>query len=298
MGGQRYDCRREYLESFPVQKSNPIFLLGVGRCGSTSLQVHLCRSSEAWIWGEHDGVLKGLFEWTSQVRLSKGLESFSTIASQRDALRTIHNVGQGDATHVAWMNQFSSTQLEKVERFAIESMFARRLPSGKRRWGFKEIRYGIGNNVPEDLLRVYPQASIVHTVRNPFHTIESSIFAWHFDELEWLVSEGNLDAVKSLYGGYVARWVQAVLYFDHLRTILPGRVIFSQAETLSEEFPQLLEFLSLSRSEYVLDTSVPINGGERIADEANLVLREYLKFFRGTFREELVGAASIAGYEI
>jgi hypothetical protein len=281
-----------------VQKSNPIFLLGVGRCGSTSLQVHLCRSSEAWIWGEHDGVLTGLFEWTSQVRQSKGLESFSTIASQKDALRTIQNVGQGDATHVAWMNQFSSKQLEKVERFSIESMFARRLPSGKSRWGFKEIRYGIGNRVPEELLRVYPNANIVHTVRHPFHTVESSIFAWHFDELEWLVSDGNLDAVRSLYGAYVARWVQAVEYFDRLRANLPKRVIFSQAETLTEDFPRLLDFLGLTQSEYVLQSTAPINGGERIADETNLVLREYLKLFRDEFRNEVTSAAIAAGYEI
>jgi len=275
----------------------PIFLLGVGRCGSTALQLQLCRLADVWIWGEHDGILRDLLMWTRQVRENRNLQEFTYHQGDTDPSEVLSAHAGGDATHIAWMNAFRPADIDIVERKVIEELWANRLPPGKRRWGFKEIRYGIEDDVPERLLNLYPGAKIVHTLRNPFRTVESSIFAWHFEELTEAQQQGNVDGIRATYRHYLSRWVEAVSYFDMLRAAYPDSVQFSRIEHLSQERDSLLSFLDVAAETTQTESLGRIvNPGDRINLDSNTERLALLRSLRSEFATLLRPAAEVAGY--
>lgn len=162
----------------------PIFLLGSGRCGSTFLQTRLSALGNVWIWGEHDGMLVKLREWRESVASSTKMNEFSTSRPPGDPMVLLKKDQGADATMVAWLNGFRTADLDRVLRLAVTSLFTCALPVGKRRWGFKEIRYGPDDRMAVYLLDLFPRGKIVHTLRNPFSTIESGLFAWHLPMLQ------------------------------------------------------------------------------------------------------------------
>ncbi len=277
---------------------SPIFLLGVGRCGSTNLQLQLCQLPDTWIWGEHDGVLKGLFAWTDQIRTSESLREFSFSQSTGDPAAIVGSQTGGDATHLAWMNGFRLPHIDQIERGVIEDLCAKRLPPGKQRWGFKEIRYGLGDQVPERLLRLYPNARIIHTVRDPFMTTESSLFAWNFDQLKTCTATGQQEVLYDMYDHYVSRWITAVEHFDRLRREYPDRVRFSCVERLAADRDLILQFLGIERGSEAPQLQKPVNPGNRISRVENSMYLAHLQIMRSIFVDRLRGPAEIAGYKV
>jgi len=281
----------------PETSSKPIFLLGVGRCGSTALQLQLSRLSDVWIWGEHDGILRDFFKWTRQMRENRSLQEFTYSQGDVDPLELVAGHAHGDATHIAWMNAFRPSDVDVIERKVVEELCATKLPAGKRRWGFKEIRYGIEDDVPERLLNLYPNAKIVHTLRSPFRTVESSIFAWHFEELEVAQRLGDLDGLKRTYRRYLSRWVEAVSYFDMLRAAYPDQVQFSRVERLSQERDSLLTFLEITANpDEIQSLGAMVNPGDRINLDKNRECLSLLHALRAEFAAMLQPAAEVAGY--
>jgi hypothetical protein len=278
------------------KNTKPIFLLGVGRCGSTALQLQLSRIADIWIWGEHDGVLRGFLDWTRSIRESRNLQQFAFSRGDADPRQLVTSHTGGDATHIAWMNAFGRKDVEAIERSVIETLCARNLPEGKRRWGFKEIRYGIEDDVPERLLGLYPDAKIVHTLRDPYKTIESSIFAWHYDELKAAIESDDIESLRKTYRHYASRWTQAVEYFDALRSTYPGQVHFSRIERLAQEQDELLKFLEV-RAKASAELGETVNPGQQINVGDNAAYLSQLRDLRGEFAEKLAQAAKVAGYE-
>lgn len=240
-------------------EQSPIFILGTGRCGSTFVQTQLSLLPDIWIWGEHGGVIGDLIRWGNQVRQHEQLNQFSYSTPLDDPhLLNFGKLEGGDATLYAWLNGFRPNDIDDIERRVISALMSRGLPQGKSRWGFKEIRYGEADQTAEHLLRLFPLAKIVHLVRNPYDTIESSIFAWDFETLRKSVDNGDEAQLAKLYEGCVAVWASKTRYFLQLEREQPARIRSVRLEKMSEEFSSLLEFLGVEFMEF---RNEPVNKG-------------------------------------
>ena len=153
----------------------PVFLLGTGRCGSTFWQTLLCRAEGLWVWGEHAGFLRHM------LRSRQLLAMAPEFPACDDPPLGPHDVAApspANAMRLAWNNGFRLPDLDDELRGLIDGLMRRRLPAGKSRWGFKEIRYGdLLAGEPDTgarhLLELFPGATMVLTLRHPRATIES-----------------------------------------------------------------------------------------------------------------------------
>lgn len=242
----------------------PIFLLGVGRCGSTFQQTWLNRTGQVWIWGEHDGLIGKLLAWGHEMRSSQNLRNFSYPNADKDVTALISQDLGADATHIAWMNGFAPADIFRVEREAITSLFRTRLPAPNLRWGFKEIRYGGRVRVAERLLQLFPQSQILHTLRDPFATVESSIAAWNRPALLEALDSTDNARVDELYRDYLDRWQVTTNYFLELESTHPERVLTSRLETFTANVPNLCTFLGLTplAAEPMPPAPINVNNGK------------------------------------
>ena len=273
----------------PARSGGQIFILGVGRCGSTFLQTILSSTTDVWIWGEHDGILEGLIGWGSRVKDSDRLNKFSF--SRPGA--PIH---QGATT--AWLNGFRPSDIDSLLHDAINQLMLRELPEGKTRWGFKEIRYDSRDQVAERLLEIFPTSKIIHLVRNPFQTIESSILSWNPRDVEagqtsrmvWIKLAGR-------YKLHVTRWIRATEYFMGLEERFPDRVRTLQLESIRTALPALFDFLSIDATMLPGVDFNPINQGSKkyrsMPRFENFVVRQ-----RRKNAKSLARVASMAGYDL
>lgn len=238
---------------------NPIFILGAGRCGSTFWQNMLCRTDNIWIWGEHAGVLSGLVRSCEMLSQSSPLLNLSRVAPESTKP---DNFSEGDATALAWMNGFTALQYQEHITALIERLFSSSLPCGKKRWGFKEIRYGAKQDpVARFLLKVFPESLVIHSVRHPRATIESWINALHPQKKD--VSE-PFDAVTKTYRQQAIRVAANMAGLIELSEQFPSRVerVFLEHVADSKE---RLEGLLAAKIE---SPTNPVNSGTKIHDAA------------------------------
>ena len=148
----------------------PVFVFGTGRCGSTHLQRLISLSTCCWVWGEHDGFLGPLLESVDRCGTSLGLERnvFRTGLRSDDQLASDMYLG---SERLSWLNRFDSEEFEGEVTSLFDRLFGSRLPNGWTEWGFKEILYGIDNNAPAILLKLFPSATTVFTFRDPKSTM-------------------------------------------------------------------------------------------------------------------------------
>jgi hypothetical protein len=218
----------------------PIVILGTGRCGSTFLQTALCGVSDIWIWGEHDGILRGIFHAFNMARNSSAMKQFSFPYVGEDPHVTLKR----DGTRAAWLCPFSSDDLAEAERNLVVSLFNRRLPPGKTRWGFKEIRYGPNSGVPERMLSLFPKTKVIHAVRHPLDTVSSSVRAWHpevFDES--LEHADRLALVTKHVRTEMARWRDTTAFLAAFCASNPDSTITVQMEQADASLPKIIAFL-------------------------------------------------------
>lgn len=230
-----------------IATGGPIFLFGVGRCGSTYQQARLSQIADVWIWGEHDGIVGGLLAWGDRVRGSKRLKKFSFDQPRIDPA-FVHEADRRAARVLAWSNGFKLPDIADVERAAIVSLMTRGLPAGKARWGFKEVRYGPHDGVPERLLGLFPEAKLVHTLRDPILTVESSIFSWSFDRMKAAVDSRDELTLDEMYAKYSTYWATVTNYLLDLEMAHPERVITSRIESFDQSIDRLLDFLDIKQA--------------------------------------------------
>ncbi len=224
-------------------------ILGTGRCGSTYIQTSLSATSDIWIWGEHDGFLQGLFTWANRVRNSKPMLSFSFPFVGEDPQITIRR----DGTRAAWVSPFGVDDIIETERKIVIDLFNRRMPAGKKRWGFKEIRYGRISGVPERMFELFPAARCIHVVRNPKKSIISSICAWNSDTLLIASEQDRLrETVTGLVSSYMDRWIDTTSYLEDFCSDRPDATLTVQIETAAQRMPEIFDFLE-TRGEGVIE---------------------------------------------
>ncbi|MGD8313507.1 MAG: sulfotransferase [Syntrophobacterales bacterium] len=164
--------------SSPTDANFPIFLLGTGRCGSTLLQKILNSVENIMIYGEHGGFLKDVAKAYFLNLEDKMIEKY--IMSQNVAGKDPHSVFEtlkNPQLWSAWTNWYNQETVKNNFRDFIESFFNPGSLKQKVHWGFKEIRYGLNDRVPEMLADLYPNGRFVFIVRHPVDVIASKISA-------------------------------------------------------------------------------------------------------------------------
>lgn len=269
----------------------PIFLLGSGRCGSTAVQRELSNMDGIWIWGEHDGILRGLLSWGETVKQSEVLHKLSFNNSTRSPEQIMHEAGEGEANSLAWLNSFRPSDVDVSLRDLILRLFATKLPAGTTCWGFKEIRYGPEDRVAEHLLRLFPKAKIVHVVRDPISTIYSSLAAWNSTELNNLGA--NPDQLREKFKEYADRWMQITQYYLDLKKSNPSRVFTLRIENFSAQKAPLMAFLEIEPSTMPSTNLVRINSAPRSGWSISL---ESFRLTEDYARSELTQISKECGY--
>jgi hypothetical protein len=224
----------------------PIFVHGTGRCGSTFVQSTLCRCDDVWIWGEHDGMLTPLLNWSRTARTGVGLAQFGYPNVGRPPSELL----DGNETLIAWMTPFTRDEIEAAEVELLRGLFTRRLPEGKARWGFKEIRYGVSSHTPARLIELFPEGRSIHVVRHPMATIGSSIRAWNPDLFQPAEDDAGqkarFDKLEKVVETQIGRWLAATRHFLDLETRHPGHLRTIRIESAVEDLCALSDFLGIA----------------------------------------------------
>lgn len=260
-----------------MSNERPIFILGTGRCGSTYLQTKLCGASDIWIWGEHDGMLTGLLSWSRVSRTSEPMSMYGFPYAKSDPYTTMSQSG----TLAAWLSPFDADDLVDVEREVCTSLFSRRLPAGKKRWGFKEIRYGKNSRVPERLLELYPAARFIHVVRHPRKTVSSTIRAWTPEIFDTTIDENSRrELIKKMMSEGLGRWAETTLYFEQFRAQNSSSLMTVQIEQVDQRLSEILQFLEadpmVSPIEVASETN-PAPDDEQVSQMINEAYYDFLK---------------------
>ena len=220
----------------------PVFVFGTGRCGSTHIQRLISLSTCCWIWGEHGGFLEPLLASVSKYENSKDLEKFVFgPAAARNEDRLIADMTAGSEM-LSWVNELDKYGFRAEVRSLIDRMFRSRVPNGWTEWGFKEIRYGLGNDTPSILLDVFRDATAAFTFRDPKSTIESMIRTWSPDLLNGAPAVEDLSRTYRLCA---RRYATIIRYFLDFRTTTNKRVIFISADKLARTSEEILQTLGL-----------------------------------------------------
>ena len=191
--------------------SQPVFVLGSGRSGTTLVQRILNAAPNVSIFGEHNGFLAPLaeayFAQVSKGCLKTGIEADELADTVMTRLRN-------PAVWPAWLNTYRPVDLRADYAGLIKHWFN---PSwaGSRVWGFKEIRYGLGERVIEFLVDVLPESRFVIVIRNPVDVISSQHFCG-FGDFETLID----------------RWVRANTTFVELARQHPTRFYLVNYQSL------------------------------------------------------------------
>ena len=222
----------------PTDEHFPLFLLGTGRCGSTLLQKILNSVENAMIYGEHGGFLKQVAAAYFLNLEDKMIEKY--IMSQNVAGKDPHSVFEtlkNPQLWSAWTNWYNQETVKNNFRDFIESFFNPRSLEQEVHWGFKEIRYGLDDRVPEMLADLYPDGRFVFIVRHPADVIASKISA--------RASEGiEADAHT---------WVAQNTYFLHFsrENSERGRIVHYEEliSNDSKQLSQLFDWLGFALSD-------------------------------------------------
>ena len=227
----------------------PIFLLGTGRCGSTLLQKILNSVDNAMIYGEHGGFLKHVAAAYFLNLEDKMIEKY--IMSQNVAGEepiSVFETLKNPQLWSAWTNWYNQETVRNNFRDFIESFFNPISLEQKVHWGFKEIRYGLDDRVPEMLADLYPDGRFVFIVRHPLDVIASKISARASDGIE-------ADAHT---------WVAQNTYFLHFsRENSESSRIVHYEELISndsQQLSQLFDWLGFSLSDEqrdIIETTKP-----------------------------------------
>ena len=241
----------------------PIFLLGTGRCGSTLLQKILNSVDTVVIYGEHGGFLKDVAKAYFLNLEDKMIEKYimSQNVAGKDPISVFETL-KDPQLWSAWTNWYNRHTVRDNFRDFIESFFNPISMREKLHWGFKEIRYGLDDRVPEMLADLYPQGRFVFLVRHPVDFIASKISA--------RASEGiEADALT---------WVRQNTYFFNFRreNIETSKIV--RYENLisndSKELSHLFDWLSFSltdRQSSIIEVTKPSYKGRprpaKLADD-------------------------------
>jgi len=220
----------------------PVFIFGTGRCGSTHIQRLITLSTSCWVWGEHEGFLAPLLESVKRCDTGQELERNVFRIGPRSDDQVISDMSLG-SERLSWLNRFDRTEFQTGVASLIDRTFRSPLPQGWAEWGFKEIRYGCGNDAPATLLNLFPEATAVFTFRQPRPTIESMIRAWGRPSI--LDSPASSDTFALTYRNCMGLWTKIVKYFLAYKSSTNRKIVFLSDDKLVKSSKEILETVGL-----------------------------------------------------
>ncbi len=223
-------------------------------------------------------MLRPILEWGAQVAQLEDLRAFSFDAKIKNLKKFVQEPFAGNSTLLAWMNGFALEDVQGGARSLIKSLLTRKIPKGKRRWGFKEIRYGIEDDVPGLLLSLFPHAKVLHTVRHPVQSVESAILEWKLEQFMQSVDSGDDLATLQLYESFALRWIQLSEYFELLKGKFPTRIFDSHLERRDSESKDLCEFLGVDLNSFTSAApTTMVNSGATAIELLSVPYREVME---------------------
>lgn len=198
--------RRESVDDSPEPRTDPVFVLGLMRSGTTFVQRLLNCHPELTIWGEHGGALQPLlaelqpvvFDAHHRQRIAQGFKSRDSV------IGTIDDAEAFDPYVSPVPPEAYETLVDDVIRAQLVELFSRGLPAGTR-WGFKETRYA--GTVFRSLGRVFPAAQFVFVTRSVEPWMSSVVRAPFRDDLRPEQLD-DADAVEDALESLLRLWTQ------------------------------------------------------------------------------------------
>lgn len=260
--------------------SSPILVLGSGqRSGSTLVQRILSSHPDLLVWGEHGGHLRAVLEASWLIRAwNEGLGGPSR--------RQFEERG-----HEGWIPNLLPEPRAATDaaRAYVDELFAGPAAQlGCRRWGFKEVRFGLPE--AEAFRAIYPGTRVVHVTRDPRPLLvslehwERSVDTW---EREFTpIAIADWIRVNASFEGVERSWIRSWRLEDITTT--PAAFVADIAE-LIEVDPDDLDASLIDRPVY-----------DETAEARDLKPFESLpRRIRGLLRDgELRRVAAAYGYEL
>jgi hypothetical protein len=153
----------------------PILILASGqRCGSTLIQRLLTSHPDVLVWGEHGGQVRDVLEASRSMKLwDEGVQG-----------HVLRSEFEQDG-HQGWIaNMLAGPEaFANAARAYLEALFATPAAErGKHRWGFKEVRFGLGE---AELVRdLYRETRVIHVTRDP-RKVLISLDSWERGQGFW-----------------------------------------------------------------------------------------------------------------
>jgi Sulfotransferase family len=224
----------------------PILVLASGqRCGSTLIQRLLSSHPDVLVWGEHGGQVRDVLDASRSMGIYDEGVRGSVLRKEFD---------EEDA-HQGWIANLlpGPEAFTGAARAYLETLFAAPAATrGRRRWGFKEVRFGFEEATwVRDL---FPDTRVVHVTRDP-RKVLISLDSWERGQGFWqrASTEETMRRWRDVNDSFLAErdgsdWVSSWRFEDVVAD--PGRF----TETIAA-------FLGLERRD--LDESVferPLHG--------------------------------------
>lgn len=235
-------------EPATADSDRPVFLLSIPRSGSGVLQRALNCHPGLVVWGEHFGFLASMV--TALVQMQNPTQRHYPLrpGENRGPERMLPTLRDPSAA-LEWVNPLSMQEYVAVLRRFVDGYFATRC-GGKRRWGFREVRY----NTPaalRGLQLLYPQARFVFLLRDVSAVAEGRVQA-AIEGGSWRVLDEEQQRQR------IGAWLrEADAQFRVLREFAVTEaeaatvVSFEQLrESPATELTRLVQRLGLSESEY------------------------------------------------
>lgn len=238
-----------------IEQSNerPIFVFGASqRTGTTLLQRLINSHPDAFIWGEHGGSLKHLFQF------QKDLATWQ----QSNGLAAAREVEQfGIDSFIANLSPDKSAS-DAACQTMLRALFSAD-PAGNAalRWGFKEVRYGA--DFAKFLLDLFPRARVIFLVRDPID-VARSLAAWEQDPTMAWKAEWTAEAL-----GQWERNVNSFEAYDDERCMtLQFESLIGPAETSVGNICTFLDLAPVGISTDVLGRKIHAPGRSGRIDRA------------------------------
>lgn len=237
----------------PERWSKPIFILTVGRTGTTLLLRHLACFPGLTIWGEHGGWLKDLAAAHAVATTPRYLALIDQARRFVPSLQAGQPISPGQPNHmtIEWANGYRRQDLDRAFSGLLLELFTIGV-APTQRWGFKEIRH---NAAYDGLLRrLFPEAQFLVIARHPVDVLRSQVRAFARSDVSTLPS-----FAASLVDG-TAFWVQALgaarTCFLHYEDLVrePQSTMARVARFLDEPVPDAISAIAHERPPSTIPT--------------------------------------------
>lgn len=230
-------------EGIGMDSKKVVFIVGMMRSGSTLVETMLDAHNDVWGMGE-DSVFNANLpllrdEIVGAITSDRGVDHLQTIIEKHGkyVIKKMTEMAMKDIARTPNLiddqKDGNSTQLTEKEKKKMKTMGKKKKLSKDRKKILRVVDKMLFNFRNIGFIHlVYPNAVILHTMRDPMDTV-FSCYNHKFDDrgLDWALSIEGIALQYSLY----------LETMDHFRRVLPGRVIDVRYEELVKNPLQVMQ---------------------------------------------------------